>query len=129
MQRILYGLALLLTTSVLAQQQGQQPRNSPPYGTPPTFPEGQQAPGQMPPDQNAPPRGLSNHEATQQIQQGLKSEPALHDSSVAVHVDKASVVLNGTIQREEQRDFVLRIARSYSGERQVVDKLKLKPQT
>lgn len=82
----------------------------------------------MPPDQNAPPQGLSNHDAAQQIQQGLKSEPALNNSDIAVHVDKKSVVLNGTIQSEEQRDLGLRIAHSYSGDRQIVDKLKLKQQ-
>ena len=130
MQRILYALALLLSTSVLAQQQGQPPPTSPPYGTPPTFPrEQQQTPGQMPPDQNAPPNGLSNHEAAQQIQQGLKSEPSLRNSDIAVHVDKKSVVLTGTIQDEEQRDVALRIAHSYSGNRQVIDKLKIKQRT
>jgi osmotically-inducible protein OsmY len=79
----------------------------------------------MPPDQNAPPRGLSNHEAAQQIQQGLKAEPSLRDSSIAVHVDEAKVVLSGTLQNEPQRDRALRIARSYAGEREVVDKLKM----
>jgi|SRR5215831_7533929 len=128
MQGLLCALVLLLSMSVVAQQQGQPPPNSPPHGTPPTFPEERQAPGQMPPDQNAPAQGLSNREAAQQIQQGLKSEPALHGSDVAVHVDTASVVLGGTIQSEEQRDLVLRIAHSYSGERRVVDKLKLKQQ-
>ena len=124
--RMLCGLAFLLGTSVLAQPQGQPP-NSPPYGTPPTFPEEKrQTPGQMPPDQNAPAQRLSNHDAAQQIQQGLKSEPALRDSNIAVHVDKKSVVLTGTIQNDDQHDQALRIARSYAGDRQVVDKLKMK---
>ena len=129
MKQTLYGLLLLLATSLVAQQQGQPPMNSPPHGTPPTFPEGRQTPGQMPPDQNAPPPGLSNHEASQQIQQGLKSEPGLSNSNIAVHVDKKSVTLNGTIQSEEQRELALRIAHSYSGERKIVDKLKLRQRT
>lgn len=123
--RLLCGLAFLLGTSVLAQPQGQP--GAPPYGTPPTFPEEkQQTPRQMPPDQNAPAQRLSNHEAAQQIQQGLKSEPALRDSNIAVHVDKKSVVLTGTIQNDDQHDRAVRIARSYAGDRQIVDKLKMK---
>ena len=78
----------------------------------------------MPPDQNAPPNQLSNHEVARQIQQGLKSDPTLHDSNIAVHVDESSVVMNGTIQNDDQHDRVVRIARSYAGERQIVDKLK-----
>ena len=98
-------------------------------GTPPTFPQGQPAPGRMPPAQNAPPRGLSNHEAAQQIQQGWKAEPSLRDSSIAVQVNEAKVVLSGTLQNEQQRDRALRIARSYAGEREVVYKLKLQQGT
>ena len=118
MPRILSGVVLLLATCVLAQQ-------PPPGGTPPTFPQGQPAPGRMPPAQNAPPRGLSNQEAAQQIQQGWKAEPSLRDSSIAVQVNEAKVVLSGTLQNEQQRDRALRIARSYAGEREVVDKLKM----
>lgn len=128
MQRILCGLVLLLTTSVFAQQQG-PPSTSPPYGTPPTFPEGQQQTlERMPPDQNAPRQGLTNREAAHQIQQGLKSDPALRDSKIAVHVDQKSVVLAGSIQNDDQHDRALRIARSYAGSRQIVDKLKMKQQ-
>ena len=126
MTQTLCGLLLLLAASVLAQQSGQPPMNSPPYGTPPTFPEGRVPGQQMPPDQNARPERLSNQEMARQIQQGLKSEPGLSNSNIAVHVDMKSVVLNGTIQSEQQRDLALRIAHSYSGERQVVDKMKLK---
>lgn len=39
MTLMLSGLLLLLATSVLAQQPGQPPMNSPPQGTPPTFPK------------------------------------------------------------------------------------------
>ena len=133
MKQILFGLLLLLllllATSILAQQQGQPP-TSPPRSTPPTFPERQQAPSQrMPPDQEAPPQGLSNGEAQQQIQQGLKSEPALRNSDIGVHVDETSVVLTGTVHSEDQHDLALRIAQSYAGNRQILDKLKLSQQT
>ena len=125
MKQTLCGLVLLLGASVVAQRPGHPPWNS----TLPTFPEGRQTPGQMPPDQNAPPERLSNHEAAQQIQQGLKSERGLSNSNIAVHVDKKSVILNGTIESDEQRELALRIAHSYSGDRQIVDKLRLRQQT
>jgi len=83
----------------------------------------------MPPDQEAPPQGLSTPEVQQQIQQGLNSEPALRNSNVGVHVDENSVILTGTVNSEEQHDLALRIARSYAGDRKIVDKIKLTQQT
>jgi hypothetical protein len=129
MQRILCTLVLSLTACALAQQ-GQQLPSQPPYETPPTFPrDQQQLPKQMPPDQDAPPEDLSDPEATRQIQQGLKSEPALRDSDIAVKVDQASVTLTGTVHTDDQHELALRIARSYAGDRKIIDKLKLTQQT
>jgi len=71
----------------------------------------------MPPDQQAPPQGLSTPEVEQQIQQGLNSEPMLRNSNVGVHVDENSVILTGTVSSEEQHDLALRIAQSYAGDR------------
>jgi osmotically-inducible protein OsmY len=78
----------------------------------------------MPPDQEAPPRGLSTPEVQQQIQQGLNSEPALRNSNVGVHVDENSVILIGWVDSENQHDLARRIARSYAGDRKIVDKIK-----
>ena len=83
----------------------------------------------MPPDQEAPPQGLSNREAQQQIQQRLKSEPALHNSDISATVDDTSVVQTGTIHSEQEHDLALRVAQSYAGDRKIVDKLKLRQQT
>lgn len=130
MKSVLCGLVFLLATLGFAQQQGQSP-TSPPYGTPPTFPEGQQAPRQqMPPDQEAPPpHGLSTTQVVQQIQQGLNSEPALSNTNVGVKADESSVVLTGTVATQEQHDLALRIAQSYAGDRKLVDKIKHRQQT
>src|SRR5437588_12191846 len=126
MKQILLGLVLLLTMAVLAQQPGQPPATAPPQGTPPTFPEDRAPRQQMPPDQEAPPQGLSTPEEVQQlIQQGLNSEPMLHNSNVGVHVDENSVILTGTVSSEEQHDLALRIAQSYAGDRKIVDKIKI----
>ncbi len=129
MKQTLFGLVLFLATATLAQQQGQLPPTSPPRNTPPTFPEEQARGQQMPPDQQAPPQGLSTPEVQKQIQQGLNSEPALRNSNVGVHVDENSVILTGTVDSETQHDLALRIAQSYAGDRKIVDKIKLIQQT
>lgn len=131
MKQMLFGLGLLLATATFAQQPGQPPSTAPPQGTPPTFPE-ERAPRQpMPPDQEAPPQRqrLSTPEVQQQIQQGLKSEPALRDSNVGAHVDENSVILTGTVDSEQQHDLALRIAQSYAGDRKIVDKITVMQQT
>ena len=129
MKQTLLGLLLLLAAATLAQQPGQLPPTSPPHSTPPTFPEDRAPRQQMPPDQEAPPQGLSTPEVQQQIQQGLNSEPMLRNSNVGVHVDENSVILTGTVASEKQHDLALRIAQSYAGDRKIVDKIKLTQQT
>src|SRR5882724_11367490 len=124
MKQVIFGLVLLVATAALAQQQGQRPPTAPPQSTPPTFPEGHAPRQQMPPNQEAPPRGLSTPEVQQQIQQGLNSEPALRNRNVGVHVDENSVILIGSVDSENQHDLALRIARSYAGDRKIVDKIK-----
>jgi hypothetical protein len=121
---------LLLVTLSLGQQQGGQP-NSPPYGTPPTFPGSpQQPPSQMPPDHKAPPpRSMTTNEVEQQIQAHLNSEPALSATRIDVIAEETSVTLSGTVESERQHDLALRIARSYAGERQIVDKITIRQQT
>ncbi len=129
MKYILFAFVLLMATAVFAQQPGQLPPTSPPQSTPPTFPEERAPRQQMPPDQEAPPQGLSTPEVQQQIQQGLNSEPMLRNSNVGVHVDENSVILTGTVSSEEQHDLALRIAQSYAGDRKIVDKITLTQQT
>ena len=128
MKQMLFGLMLLVATTTLAQRQGQRPPAAPPQSTPPTFPEEQAPRHQMPPDQEAPPQGLSTPEVQQQIQQGLNSEPALRNCNVGAHVEN-SVILSGTVDSERQHDLALRIAQSYAGDRKIVDKIKVTQQT
>jgi hypothetical protein len=129
MKPMLFALVLLLATATLAQQQGQPPSTAPPQGTPPTFPEERAPRRHMPPDQEAPPQGLSTPEVQQQIQQGLNSEPTLRNSNVRARVDDNSVILTGTLETEQQHDFALRIAQSYAGDRKIVDKINVTQQT
>jgi BON domain-containing protein len=126
MKRILWGLALAFVTSAFAQQQ--PPTNSPPYTTPPTFPEGRPQ-QQMPPDTKAPPpQDLSASEVEQQIQDKLSREPALANTEIGVKIDAKSVTLTGSVDTERQRDLALRIAQSYAARRKIVDKIKIQGQ-
>jgi hypothetical protein len=126
MKRMLWCLALTFVTSAFAQQQ--PPTNSPPYTTPPTFPEGRPQ-QQMPPDTKAPPpQDLSASEVEQQIQDKLHREPALANTQIGVKIDATSVTLTGSVDTERQRDLALRIAQSYAGQRKVVDKIKIQGQ-
>ena len=126
MKRILWGLALVFVTSAFGQQQ--PPTNSPPYTTPPTFPDGRPQ-QQMPPDTKAPPpQELSASEVEQQIQDKLSREPALANTEIGVKIDATSVTLTGLVDTERQRDLALRIAQSYAGRRKIVDKIKIQGQ-
>ena len=126
MKRMLWCLALAFVTSAFAQQQ--PPTNSPPYTTPPTFPESRPQ-RQMPPDTKAPPpQDLSVSEVEQQIQDKLNREPALANTAIGVKIDAKSVTLTGSVDTENQRDLALRIAQSYAGHRRIVDKIKIQRQ-
>ena len=130
MKSRVFASAFLLASLGFAQQQGQPPPAAPPY-TPPTFPQGRQSPRQqMPPDQEPQPsQGLSSAQVQQQIQQSLNSEPALANTNVGVKTDESAVVLTGTVDSEKQHDLAVRIAQSFAGDRQVVDKIKIRQQT
>src|ERR1700692_484530 len=98
---------LVLCQTLLLASLGfaQQPRPStPPYQTPPTFPDGSREPrDQMPPDTKAPPSERdSAAEVEQQIVQHLKSEPTLAKTSVDARVDQDSVMLTGTVDTQTE---------------------------
>jgi len=116
--------AFFLIMSSFTQQQPQTPSTSPPYTNPSTFPEGQQ----MPPDKKAPPpKQSTSTDVEQEIKDHLNSEPTLATAKVNTKVEPQSVELTGTVDTEEQHDLALRITKSYSGDRQVVDKIRVKP--
>ena len=134
MKHILCGIVLLAAALASAQvgpvqpQPGQQPPS-----TPPTFPEGRQSPRQtMPPDQQAPaptPEAASSEQVQQEIMQQFGSDPALSGANLRAEVDEASIVVSGAVDTIEQHDMALRIAQSHAGDRNVVDKIKVKQQT
>jgi osmotically-inducible protein OsmY len=122
MKRILCGALLLFAALVFAQQQ-----NPPPYNTSPTFPGDRITPERFPPDTKAPlQQELSPAEIQEQIQKKLDTEPALSSVTLKAAVDDRSVVLTGTVDDERQHDLALRVAESYAGERQIVDKIEVR---
>jgi osmotically-inducible protein OsmY len=124
-------LSLTLTLLVATLMLGQQPGEPSPQTTPPTFPEGTQAPArQMPPDEKAPPpHGTSAKETEHRVQRALDAEPTLSKSHVEAKADKNSVVLTGTVATEEQHDLAMRIAQSQAADRKIVDRIKVRQQS
>jgi len=123
---LLCGALLLLATATFSQQQAQPPPVSPPYITPPTFPEEPQ----MPPDQKAPPpQALSTTQVEQQIQEHFNAEPTLANTNLRIKADESLVVLSGTVDSDTQHELALRIAQSYAGDRKIVDKITVRQQT
>jgi BON domain len=133
MKHILCTIVLIAGTVAYGQMGPGQPQpGQPPQGTPPTFPEGgRQSPRQpMPPDQPAPtPEATSAEQIQQQITQQFSTEPTLSGTDLRADVDEASIVVSGTVDTVEQHDVALRIAQSHAGDRNVVDKIKVKRQT
>jgi hypothetical protein len=125
-KRVFSGLALGFVALGFAQQQ--LPSNPPPSSTPPTLPRSQTPPQRMPPDTKAPPpKGLSAGQIEQQqIQDKIKSEPALTNTNVGVKANDKSVTLTGTVDSKRQHDLALRIAQSYAGYRRIVDRIKIR---
>jgi BON domain len=129
MRYVIFCLVLLLATIGFAQQP--RPSGPPPYQAPPTLPDGSQTPpDQMPPDMEAP---AHQHAAAAQIQEQIMdhfgSEPTLSHTSLNASVDEDSVVLTGTVDTEREHDDAVRIARSYAGDRKIVDKINIRKQT
>jgi len=123
MKHIFLGLVLLTAGAVVSQQ---SPPPTMPPSTPPTFPEDRAPRQEAPPSsEQAEPRNLTTPEVQQQIVQGFSAEPMLRNSNVDVQVDEDSVTLTGSVKSEQQHDRALRIVESYSGDRKIVDKIKV----
>ncbi len=132
MYRIACGALLLFASIAVAQQPGRP--QLPPEATPPTFP--QESSPRTPPDIPPPPQNPraaapqaqmpAAAEVAKQIQQKLATEPILQGSSVRVAVDDSTVTLTGAVDSEQEHQMALRIANSYAGDRNMVDKIKIR---
>ncbi len=68
-------------------------------------------------------RMLTSDEAQNAIVQKLKTEPGLNSTKVDVALTAGTVKLSGSVPSEADRDKVVRIARSYAGNREIQDQL------
>jgi lipid-binding SYLF domain-containing protein len=71
---------------------------------------------------------LTSSEAQNAIVEKLKTEPGLNTTNVDVVLTAGSVKLSGSVPSEEDRAKVVRIAKSYAGNREVQDQLAVQAQ-
>jgi len=129
MKQLVLCCAGLLCAVCLFAQQG-TPGATPPYQTPPTFPEGQTPRSQTPPDTEQSPSEKTSDQAVEgKILDQLRAEPALSRTNLNARVDSSSVVLTGHVDTMVQHDLAVRIAQENAGARNVVDEIKVKEQT
>lgn len=123
-------VALMLAGFAVAAEYRQPPATSPVHEIPSPLSE-EQTPGRqtLPDHETQPSEELSTPEVQQLIKDGLRSEPALANASLSVKADDNSVWLTGTVDDEKRHDLALRIAESYSGERQIIDRIKVTRRT
>ena len=70
-------------------------------------------------------RMLTSSEAQNAIQEKLKEEPGLNSAKVDVTLTAGTVKLSGSVPSTEDRDKVVRIAKSYAGNREIQDQLAI----
>ena len=86
-------------------------------------PEGASQPQAIAPASNA------DRELSQSIEKALKNEPTLTHSQVQAGVGPDRITLSGTVPSGKDRQTAMRIAKSFAGDRKVVDKLTVVGQT
>jgi BON domain len=134
----LVALGLAVSPALLAQTAAQSP-TTPPYSTPPTFPEPsptdksvpEPKPGAtMPPDTKAPaPHGTSaNRDIEAQIEHKISRTPELANSHVTASVDPEKVTVTGSVPDEAAHKTAVQIVQMYAGNRDIVDQLKIRSQ-
>ena len=70
-------------------------------------------------------RMLTSSEAQNAIQEKMKEEPGLNSTKVDVTLTAGTVKLSGSVPSTEDRDKVVRIAKSYAGNREIQDQLAI----
>lgn len=104
-------------TAPTSQQPAPPPQAQQPKGQSPTVPQGE-AP--LPSSNVADSASLQ-----QQLDQAYQSEPSLNGSKIQVAVTDSQVELNGSVPTNKDKITAERIAKSYAGNRKVVDKVSV----
>ena len=108
---------LFVLFSGMVCSQAQNPANLP-HTTPPTFPQT----GTVDPDHTAASgERLTTPEVEKLLQNGLRSDPTLANSKIVAKATDASIVVSGKVSDEKQHKTALLIAKSYAGEREIID--------
>jgi osmotically-inducible protein OsmY len=116
------ALVLALTGTGFAQLQ-----SPPPAGRPAAVSQQRASDGQTALERAAQSsEELTTPEVQHIIHDRFSSEPALADTSVSVRTDDRAIVLMGSVGSEKQHEVALRIAQSFTGGRQIVDKIKIR---
>jgi osmotically-inducible protein OsmY len=76
-----------------------------------------------------PPRELSTGEVEQQIQEKLRTEPALSNLDLHSKVTDSAVLVSGTVDSEQQHVLAMRIVESFAAKRKLQDKIKVQEDT
>ncbi len=104
-------------TAPTSQQPAPPPQAQQPKGQSPTVPQGE-AP--LPSSNVADSPSLQ-----QQLDQAYQSEPSLNGSKINVAVNDSQVELNGSVPTSKDKLTAERIAKSYAGNRKVVNKVSV----
>lgn len=104
-------------TAPTTQQPAPPPQAQQPKGQSPTVPQGE-AP--------LPSSNVSDSSSLQQqLDQAYQSEPSLNGSKINVEVSDSQVHLTGSVPTNKDKITAERIAKSYAGNRKVVDKMSV----
>ena len=118
-------VVIVLAGFGVAAEYKQPPATPSAAEVPPAIPQEQKARQQTRPDHvTQPSEELSTPEVQQLIKDGFRYEPALVDANLSVKVDDSSAWLTGTVDDEKRHYLALRSAESYSGRRQIVDRIR-----
>jgi BON domain len=117
MKLLLCILLVLCTAHSLGQQQGTPPQQQPPSR-------------QMPPDMRAPTPGeLASPDVQSQLQKAFSQSSVLRGGNVTATVDDQNIVLEGTVENQQQHEAALQLAQTYAGQRRIVDKIVVRQKT
>ena len=116
-------IALALSLSAVAQQ----PRSTPAGATPPTFPPDTSASKPThgaDPEQSTLP--LTSQELKIQIVKKLQTQPGLNSREIHVKVSHDAVSLRGSVPTDNERRLAEAIAKSFSSNRRIDNRLVVK---
>src|SRR5262249_5118378 len=113
----MYAASMLLCILGLAGAWAQEPTRSQP-----------QVPDSSEPNAKPVHDQKSSQDVTDKLKKAFESKNAAYaESNIQPLVDDQSVTLNGTVKSDMQHEMALQLARAYAGNREIVDRLSVRP--